>query len=178
MQFRNQHTVQDMSKYVNASGEKEIEDYEPRLSSDGVTKLVKKSTKRNIYNKIQESKDECDIYEIIRRSDPQMRLGIEQQIINANLTESDEVYDLTDVPKNLIQARQMLVDADKKFKSLPLEVRKEFNNNANEFLASAQKGELTQRIQKLYKKEETVDESTSRSVNNTNTDTSKQANKD
>lgn len=177
MQFRNQYTVQDIGEYVNNAGEKEIEDYEARLDSSGVTKLVKKSTKRNIYNKIQESKDECDIYEIIRRSDPAMRLGIEQQIINANLTDSGEVYDLTDVPKNLIQARQMLVDADKKFNSLPLEVRKEFNNNSNEFLAAAQKGELTQRIQKLYKREETVNEPTSGSVNNANTDTSKQTDK-
>lgn len=177
MQFRNQYTVQDISKYVNASGEKEIEDYEARLDSSGVTKLVKKSTKRNIYDRIQQSKDECDIYEIIRRSDPQIRLGIEQQILNANLTDSGEVYDLTDMPKNLIQARQMLVDADKKFNALPLEVRKEFNNNSNEFLAAAQKGELKQRIQKLYKKEEVVNEPTSGSINNTNTDTSKQVDK-
>ena len=175
MKFRNQFDNEDLNKYINQSGTKEIEDYEVRLNKDGIKQLVKKSTKKNIYDRIQASRDECNIYEILRRSDPAMRESLENRIIKANLTDTGEVYDITDMPTNLVQARQMLIDADNKFKTLPLEVRKEFNNNANEFLAAANNGTLQKRIDKLItktKKEVKVDESTSGSINNAKSDTS------
>ena len=173
MKFRNQFDNENLNQYVNNSGTKEIEDYEVRLNKDGVKQLVKKATKKNIYDRIQAAKDECDIYEILRRSDPAMRATLENRIIKAKLTETSEVYDLTDIPTSLVQARQMLVDADNKFKKLPLEVRKEFNNSPDEFLAAANNGTLQTRINKLIKRTEVkADEPTSGSINNTKSDAS------
>lgn len=179
MKFRNQFDDEDLNKYINVAGEKEIEDYEVRLNRDGVKQLVKKATKKNIYDRIQASRDECDIYEILRRSDPNMRESLENRIIKANMTDTGEVYDITDMPTNLVQARQMLIDADNKFKSLPIEVRKEFNNNPNEFIAAANNGTLQSKIDKLLNKtkEIKIDEPTSRSVNNAKSDTSIENNK-
>lgn len=174
MKFRNQFDNEDLTKYANTTGTEEIDDYDVRLNSNGVKQLVKKKTKRNIYQKIQQYKDECDIYEILRRSDPERRQGLEQQIINANLQDDGQIYDMTQIPTNLIQARQMLIDADKKFNSLPIELRKEFNNNPNEFIAAANNGTLHNKIDRIInkKKEVKLDEPTSGSINNTKSDTS------
>ena len=180
MKFRNQFDNEDLTQYINISGTKEIEDYEVRLNSNGIKQLIRKQTKKNIYDRIQAAKDECDIYEILRRSDPNMRESLENRIIKANLIDTGEVYDLTDMPTSLVQARQMLIDADNKFKTLPLEVRKEFNNNANEFLAAANNGTLQTRIDKLIKKikpEVKDNEPTGGSVDNTKSNASIENNK-
>lgn len=176
MKFRNQFDNDDLTKFVTASGEKEIDDYEVRLTSNGVKQLTQKKTKRDIYSRIQAAKDQCDIYEILRRSDPNERKSLEERIIKMNLTKTGEVYDLTDMPTSLVQARQMLQDADNKFKQLPLELRKEFNNNPNEFLAAAQNGSLDKRINKLIGKE-IKNESTSGSIDNSKSDVSVENNK-
>lgn len=177
MKFRTQFDNENLTKFTNEAGTEEIDDYDVRLNSNGVKQLVKKKTRRNIYQKIQQYKDECDIYEILRRSDPNRRLGLEQQIINANLEDDNKIIDMTQMPRNLIQARQMLADADKKFNSLPIELRKEFNNNPNEFIASVNNGTLQNVINKLTKKEKIENESTSRSVNNAKSDVSVENNK-
>lgn len=65
--------------------------------------------------------------------------------------------DLTTAPKTLLEARLKLIDAEKKFESLPVDVRKEFNNNFNEFLSSVGSGDfskmLNTKVEQLSKKD-------------------------
>ena len=135
------------------AGSKEIDDYEVRLNKQGVKKLVKKSTKKNIYDRIQANKEESEVYTIINRfTDAQKK-----EIITIKASTNSEVYDLTKMPENLIQAKQMQIDSENKWKELPLELRAEFNHDPNQFMASMQNGTFKDRYYKVYpKKKETV----------------------
>ena len=139
------------------AGSKEIDDYEVRLDKTGRKKLVKKSTKKNIYDRIQANKEESEVYTLINRfSDAQKK-----EIITIKASTNSEVYDLTQVPENLIQAKQMQIDAEKKWNELPLELRAEFNHDATQFMAAMQNGTFKDRYYKVYpKKKEQVQQTT------------------
>lgn len=131
---------------ATCSGKKEIDDYEVRFDKSGVKKLVKKSTKKNIYDRIQANKEASEIYTIIEHCDPKFK----KEIISIKAATNSEVYDLTKMPENLIQAKQMQIDAEENWKKLPIELRKEFNHNPNEFMASMQNGSFKSRYEKVY----------------------------
>lgn len=116
--------------------EKIIPTYGKEVGKDGKVQIVE-TGKTNIYEKIQASKDETLVYNILDR-------------FNAGdvsvLNQRQGTYgDFTEMPKTLAEAQQTLIDAEKYFYSLPLEVRKEFDHSVSEFLHSAGEGKLSER---------------------------------
>lgn len=84
----------------------------------------------NVYEKIQAFKDEVDLENILRRVTDTGDVTL--------LNKRQGVYlDITETPKNLIDATNMLNRAEKEFMSLPVEVREKFENNFNKYLALA-----------------------------------------
>lgn len=132
------------------AGEKIVDTYALEVDKEsGRTELVKNG-KTNIYEKIQASKDETLIYNILER-------------FNAGdvtaLNKVQGVYgDFSNAPKTMAEAQQALINAESSFMSLPLEVRREFNMSIGEFLASANNGKLTDVLAKYTKQTETVEQ--------------------
>lgn len=145
------------------SGSKEIDDYEPRLTKNGSRKLVKKTTKKNIYDRIQANKEESEVYNIINKFTSDQR----KEIITMKASTTSEVYDLTQMPENLIQAKQMQLDAENKWRELPLNLRKEFNHDPNQFMAAMQDGTFRERYEKVYPKKVQQQESTNQTTTTT-----------
>lgn len=116
--------------------EKIVPTYGKEVAKDGTIKVVE-TGKTNIYEKIQASKDETLIYNILDRFNAGDTSALMQR--------QGSYGDFTQAPKTLVEAQQALIDADRYFNSLPLEVRKEFNHSLSEFLASAGNGKLAER---------------------------------
>ena len=94
-------------------------------------KELKKTGKTNLYEKIQKSKEETLIYNILDRYQ-----NGDTQVIEKH----KGVYgDFTNMPKTLAEAQQILINAEKTFMQLPLEERKKYNHNISEFLAEISK---------------------------------------
>lgn len=91
--------------------------------------LTKTGEKTNIYLKIQAHADEVDIEKILARA----------EIEGYEILDRREVIegDVTMMPKSLLEAQIMLQKQENEFNKLPIEVRKEFNFNFNEYIASA-----------------------------------------
>lgn len=116
--------------------EKIIPTYGKEVDKEGKVHIVE-TGKTNIYEKIQASKDETLVYNILDRFNAGDVTALNQR--------KGSYGDFTAMPKTLAEAQQSLIDAENYFNSLPLEVRKEFNHSVTEFLASAGDGKLAER---------------------------------
>lgn len=104
---------------------------------------IKQVGQTNIYEKIQQYKDECDIYKILER--------YEHGDINAINKVAGTYADIRNSPKTLAEAQQIIIDAKNDFENLPKELKKEFNNNANEFIAKISDGSANEIFAKYNK---------------------------
>lgn len=113
--------------------EKIVPTYGKEIDKDGKVRVVE-TGKTNLYEKIQASKEDTLIYNILDR----FKAGDVSV-----LQKHQGVYaDLTNMPTTLAEAQQSLINAENYFNSLPLEVRSDFNHSFSEFLASASAGKL------------------------------------
>jgi len=127
--------------------EKIVPTYGKEVTKDGKVQIVE-TGKTNIYEKIQASKDETLVYNILDR--------FNAGDVNALNQRQGTYGDFTDMPRTLAEAQQALIDAENYFYTLPLDVRKEFNHSVSDFLASAGKGKLAERHE-YFKAPEPVD---------------------
>lgn len=126
--------------------EKIIPTFSLEINTKTGKKELKQTGKTNIYEKIQASKEQTMIYNILERYN-----AGDIEVLN----KVQGMYgDFTNVPKTLAEAQQQLINAENLFMSLPLEMRKEFNHSTSEFLASAANGELETRLKKFNKETE------------------------
>lgn len=115
------------------SGNPIIKHYEMRLTKSG-HKYLAEVGEKNLYNLIQDHKDECDIKQIIRRA----QMGDPTALMKLQNT-NKKYGDMTLQPANLIEAHQMITDAKKAFYELPTEVREKFGNDPLKFMADEKK---------------------------------------
>lgn len=113
-----------------------VNEYKKEVQKNGSVKAVV-TGKTNIYEKIQASKNDCLVYNILDR----FKNG-DVSVLNAR---KGEYGDFTEAPKTLVESQQRLIDAEHYFMSLPLDVRKEFNHSVVDFLDSVGNGTVTQR---------------------------------
>ena len=131
------------------SGNKIAPTFNLRMSkSTGRQELIESGT-TNIYEKIQAAKDSTLIYNIIER----YKNGDVQALNQHNL----QYGDTTILPKTLAGMKQALIDAENNFNNLPLEVRKEFNQNVNEYLTAIDNGTIKDKLAKFAPKQEVAD---------------------
>ena len=151
-----QLTEKTHKRFYTESGREEIPKREIRLTNTGSKVLKDTGIKINIYDRIQECKNECDVIEITRRA------MVGDQVALQKLQKVGNSYgDMTVMPTSLLEAKQIIIDAEKSFEQLPLEIRKEFNNNVDEFLAGTKNGKIKEVVEKhLPKKEEKAEELT------------------
>lgn len=119
---------------------KEINTYTEEIDEKG-RKTIKAIGKHNFYKQIQAYKDDTMVYNILER--------FKNGDITALNKKSGAIYgDFTKAPKTIQEAHAKISQSHQIFEKMPLEVKREFNHNPNEFLAAAQKGTLQNRIAK------------------------------
>jgi len=128
------------------AGEKEVPTYTLKIDEKTGKEELKQTGTTNIYELIQASKDECDVYNILKRYE-----AGNVEILN----QRQGVYaDMTKAPTSLAQAQQMLLDAEQDFYMLPVEIRKEFNNSPSEYISAISNGEADKIFDKYRKNDE------------------------
>ena len=105
--------------------------FEYKVNNKGVKELVQ-TGKTCVYDKIQASAAQCEVYSILERFDNGDFSVLEKA--------KGQFGDFTQFPKTLAERQQQLIDAETMFSQLPMAVRKEFGNSFTQFLASFEDG--------------------------------------
>lgn len=104
----------------NAAGSKYESDYKERINEDGY-KAIEKVGQTNIYAKIQADLEATKIENILH--------AVAMGDLRALQSREAMYMDLTEMPKNLMEAQNIVLKAKQEFYELPLEIRKEFDNS-------------------------------------------------
>ena len=91
--------------------------------------IIIRGEKINIYKMIQEAREDTEIAEVLKRYGCIEKLGIDNKKTYDSLVEINDLRDIYEAKNR----------ADQLWETLPIEVRKEFNNNAHEFMKNGEK---------------------------------------
>lgn len=130
--------------YVTPSGSPIVQQFDSKIEDDGSITLIP-SGKDDWYGKIQSFADSVDINTILKRC----AVGDDSA-----LNRVQGFYaDVTGMPKNNAELLQMVIDGQKNFEQLPLEIRQRFDNDFNKFFATMDQPEWFEKM-KMIKKED------------------------
>lgn len=100
--------------------------YQEEIDKKGKLTL-KKTGEHNVYEEIQADAESCKIENILKR--------VAMGDLNA-LNQREALYvDATTMPKNLMEAQNIVIKAKDEFYKMPLEVRKEFENSPEMYVS-------------------------------------------
>lgn len=100
--------------------------FQEEVLKDGTIGLVKVG-QTNVYAKIQEDAEMCDIKNILKA----VAMGDLSVLRNQEPT----YIDATTFPKTLMEAQNIMVKAKQEFETMPAEVKELFNNNADLYVS-------------------------------------------
>lgn len=114
--------------FVTCSGSPIRDVYGPKVKPDGSIDIVKVGEENSdaFINSFKESTDISFILAKLAQGDD-----------SALHARYGQYGDFTQVPSTFAEVLQMQIDAGKAFDRLPLDVKREFNNDVNQFMASA-----------------------------------------
>lgn len=101
----------------------------------------------NTYAEIQAYADEVNLEKIIDRCMETGDLNLLNQV-------KKDYIDITEMPKNLIDAKNKINKAETEFYNLPLEIREKYENNFNKYLADVGSEEWVKNMNFNRKEEE------------------------
>ena len=133
---------------AHPKSKKIIDTYSIEINKDTGKKELKATGKTNIYEFIQKSLDDTLVYNILKK--------FEAGDLDALNRAVGAYGDFTNAPRSLAEAQQLIINAEKEFNKLPLDVRKEFNYSASEFLAGFGNGKVQQVFTKNTPKEKDI----------------------
>lgn len=125
-----------------------VDTYSIEINKETGKKELKATGKTNIYEFIQKSLDDTLVYNILKK--------FEAGDLDALNRAVGAYGDFTNAPRSLAEAQQLIINAEKEFNKLPLDVRKEFNYSASEFLAGFGNGKVQQVFTKNTPREKDV----------------------
>ena len=106
-------------------GTRYINTYQEEIDKKGKIKLVK-TGETNVYEMIQQHAEECKIENILHA----VAMGD-----LAALNQREATYcDATTMPKNLMEAQNLVLRLKDEFYKMPVEVRKEFDNSPEKYV--------------------------------------------
>lgn len=108
------------------AGSKIVLEHREEISLSGKRVLIR-DRKVNVYEKIQSSRESCEIQTILRRA-AEGDMGV-LNMVNA------QYLDITGAPTSLAQAQQFVIRVNNEFEKLPKEMKAKFNYNAQEYVA-------------------------------------------
>lgn len=123
--------------------------FEYKVNTKGVKELVQ-TGKTCLYDKIQASAKQCEVYSILDRFENTGDVSLLKKA-------EGQFGDFSQFPKTLAERQQQLINAEAMFNQLPLKARKEFGNSFTQFLASFEDGTYKDIFSKFGMKEEKPD---------------------
>lgn len=121
------NTKENCNKFFTNPGDRFQVEYDTIVDPSGRV-TIKKAGKKDLFQEIQSWKEQTDMHYILN----QMALGQYPQ-------RTDLMYgDFTEAPENMQQAMQMMINAERAFYDLPLDVRKKFDNDYKQWVVQAQ----------------------------------------
>ena len=120
------NTKEDCNKFETCPGDRFVIEYEPTVEPNGRI-TIHPVGKKDLFQEIQSWRDQTDMHYILQ----QMELGLYQG------RESVTYGDFTEAPENMQQAMQIMLNAERAFYDLPLEVRKRFDNDYRQWMVMA-----------------------------------------
>lgn len=113
-------------RFNQPAGSKIITEHRLVMDKDGIDHLVK-DNKINIYERIQASAEQSDINNIVRRAKAGDPLALNQV--------KGEYMNVLGAPKNLREAQEFVINAQRQFNNLPLETKKAFDMDPKKYVA-------------------------------------------
>lgn len=127
--MRNEYAkVSDPNSFVTCPGSPIHTIYSAKVREDGKI-ILKESGKENIQQSIDSFRESTDMQYIIHR----LALG-DTSVLNQN---TPHFGDFTQMPKTYAESLQLVIDSKKKFYELPVDVRAKFDNDFNQWFATA-----------------------------------------
>ena len=108
------------------SGSVEATTYQTRIDENG-HKITEPIGKTNIYDRIQSSLEETKIENIIKR--------FTEGDVSAFRTGEPVYIDITEAPKTLMEAQNLIIKINDEFNTLPVEVRAKFDHSPEKYVA-------------------------------------------
>lgn len=116
-------------EYATPSGRRMQDEYGYEIDKFG-RKVLVKTGETDLYAKIQEELEETKIENILKR----VAIG------DTSVLRPDGIYaDLTEMPGNLLEARQMMQELENTWNGLPNEIKKKYNYDVEQYIAAAGK---------------------------------------
>lgn len=117
----------------NPTGAKTEPEFSVKIDKNGKADLVE-TGKKPTYEKIQASLQGNTVRDILDRftKGDNMALGVD----------TNSYADITNAPTTLAAAQQQMIDAEKFFMSLPVDIRRQYDHNITTFLNSVNSGEF------------------------------------
>ena len=112
--------------YYAPAGERIEVRHRAEMDANGRRKLVP-DVKVNIWDMIQSHAEECEIENIIRRA-----LNGDPFALNKK---NGNYMDITEMPKSIAEAQQLVINLKLQFDKLPLEIKNKFENNPELYIA-------------------------------------------
>ena len=132
------------------AGERLVQKYKLSFDDDGTKELVPDGFV-DVYEEIQSHADSVDIHKIVERC-----------TITGDTSElykTEGFYgDLAMFPKTRAEALQMLAEAQNIWDKLPVDVKKKFDNNVDNFFSTAFTEEWTKKLEIVPEQKEEVEE--------------------
>lgn len=128
----------------NESGREFYEDYQERINKDTGEKELVIVGKHSIVEQIQAGAEDTKLINILKR----VAMGD-----TSVLMQKDPIYcDATTMPKNLMEAQNLLIRAKTEFERMPEEVRNMFNNNPDKYVSEMGTPEFLEKMAPFNKK--------------------------
>lgn len=118
--------VPDLEKIETCPGDRYHQLYKSKVRHDGVIELIPDGTE-DIWQKINAEVEKTDMAYILR----QMQLGD-----MSAFTRMPNYADISEFPTNYQEVLQVMIDRERDFYAMPLDVREKFNNNFYYWLAT------------------------------------------
>lgn len=117
----------ERKRYHCSSGSRYENTYQEEIDKKSGRKVLVKTGQTCVYDMIQEDLEASKIENIIHK----LAMGDYSVLQEAKLT----YVDADDYPKTLMEAQNIVVKAKQEFEKFPPEVKKEFNNSAEQYVS-------------------------------------------
>lgn len=108
-------------RFPTPAGDEFLEVYQEEIAKDG-NKVIVQVGSTNIYDKIQEGREDTEIANILQH----IALGD----LSVLRQQQPQYIDSTTLPKSLMEANNIVIKAKQEFEKMPKEVREKFDYNA------------------------------------------------
>lgn len=126
------------------NGSEFLNTYEEEINKKTGMKELVKSGETNIYEMIQADLESTKIENILHS----VAMGDLSALQQREMTYADT----TAMPKNLMEAQNLVLKMQAEFEKMPIEVRKEFNNSAEQYISEMGTPEFNEKMAPYNKK--------------------------